>query len=59
MSYLPVKCESIRAYVADSFWHDVCPVEKYGKLDNGVVKKNFSFLMRYGSPKVPRLKRKG
>lgn len=50
--YLVARGDPIHAYVTDCFWYDVGSVEKYEKLDNGVVEKHFSFLYDLNTPRL-------
>ena len=39
------KGERVQAYLTDAFWYDVGSVEKYEKLDNGVIERRLKYLI--------------
>ena len=43
--YIVNSGKPIYAYITDSFWYDVGSLEKYEKLDDGILERNFSFLI--------------
>ena len=47
VSHMVKTGRTVCAYVTDRFWYDVGTTERYEKLDNGAVEKNFNYLFGY------------
>ncbi len=44
--YLIFKGEKVSAYMTDAFWYDVGSIERYEKIDNKVIEKKLSYLLK-------------